>query len=63
MLTAAVRIPVAVGLNFTVMVQLALAAILVPHVLACEKSPAFVPVMLIPVKFNLVLPVFVTDRL
>jgi hypothetical protein len=48
MLSAAFREPVAVGLNVTVIVQLALAAMLVPQVSFSEKSPAFVPVTLIP---------------
>jgi hypothetical protein len=43
---AAVRVPVAVGLNPTVATQLAEAARLAPHVLlAMEKSPALVPVI------------------
>lgn len=40
--------------------SLALPAMLVPQVLVSEKSPGFGPVILIPVKFNCVLPVFVT---
>ena len=49
--TEAVRLPVAVGLNVTLIVQLADAARLAPHVCVWAKSPAFVPVrlMLIPV--------------
>ena len=54
-----VRVPVAVGLNVTVNVQLAFAARLVPHVVVSEKSSAFVPIIVIPVKFNSVLPLFV----
>ena len=60
MLTYASRVPVAVGLNVTLIMQLALAAMLVPQVLAWEKSPAFTPVMLIPVKFNCVPPTLVS---
>jgi hypothetical protein len=46
--TAAVRVPVAVGLKVTLMAQLALPAIPVPQVLVWTKSDAFVPVMAIP---------------
>ena len=63
MLTAAFRVPVAVGLNVTVIVQLALAAMLGPQVLVSEKSPGFVPVMLMPKKYICVLPVFVSVTL
>ena len=59
MLTAAVRDPLAVGLKVTVIVQLAPPAMLVPQLLICEKSLALLPVRLIPVKFNGVLPTFV----
>jgi hypothetical protein len=59
MVTAAVRFPVAVGVNVTVIVQLAPAAILLPQVLVSAKSPAFVPVMLIAVKFNWAVSIFV----
>ena len=59
-LTAAFRVPVAVGLKVTEIVQLAPAAILVPQVLVSEKSWKSVPVIVIPVNFNCVLPVFVT---
>jgi hypothetical protein len=45
--TEALRLPVAVGLNVTLMVQLADAARLAPHVCVWAKSPAFVPVRLI----------------
>lgn len=48
MVTEAVRVPVAVGLKMTLIVQLAPAATLAPQVLVCEKSPLFVPVMMIP---------------
>src|SRR5260221_83812 len=59
MLTPAFRVPVALGLNVTVIVQLALAAMLVPQVLVSKKSALFRPVRLIPVKFNCVVPTFV----
>ena len=48
--TEALRLPVAVGLKVTLIVQLALAARvagLMGHVLVCEKSPLLVPVMAI----------------
>jgi len=44
-LTFAVRAPVAVGLNVTLIVQFAFAARLAGHVLVCEKSPGFAPVI------------------
>lgn len=39
----AVLVPVAVGLNVTLMVQFAPAATELPQLLVCEKSPALVP--------------------
>jgi hypothetical protein len=42
-LIEAVRPPLAVGLNVTLMVHVPDAATLVPHVLVCEKSPTFAP--------------------
>ena len=39
----AVRFPRAVGVKVTLMVQLALAASALPHVLVCAKSPGLVP--------------------
>jgi hypothetical protein len=60
MLSNAFGKPVAVGLNLTVIAQLAFAAMFVPQVLISEKSPALVPLIVIPVKFNCVLPVFVS---
>jgi hypothetical protein len=59
MLKDPIRVPVAVGLNITVIAQLALAAMLVPQLFVCEKSLAFVPVIAMPVKFCCVLPMFV----
>ena len=44
MLTEAVRLPLAEGLNVTLIVQLALAATELPQVLVCAKSLALVPV-------------------
>jgi hypothetical protein len=59
--TEAVRLPVAVGLKVTLIVQFAPAATLAPQVFVCEKSPLFVPVMAIPepLKVRVALPVFV----
>lgn len=63
--TAADRAPVALGLKMTVMVQLALAATLAPQVFVCEKSPLFVPVMVMPdpLKDNVAFPVLVSVTL
>jgi hypothetical protein len=44
MVTEAFRLPAAVGVNVTEMLQFPPAATLAPHVLVCTKSPAFVPV-------------------
>jgi hypothetical protein len=43
MLTEAVRLPLAVGVKVTLMVQLPPAATELPQVLVCAKSPALVP--------------------
>ncbi len=45
--TAAERFPVTVGLKFTLIVQFAPTATLVPQALVCEKSLMFVPVIAI----------------
>jgi hypothetical protein len=50
--TDAVRAPVAVGLNVTLIVQFAPAATLAPQVLVCEKSPLFVPTIVMPEPLN-----------
>ena len=55
--TEAVRVPAAVGVNVTLMVQLALIATLVPQVFVWVKSPAFAPVIEIPEIFKAALPV------
>ena len=49
--TVAVRAPVAVGVNVTLIVQLEFAATVVPQLFVCAKSPALAPVIdtLIPV--------------
>ena len=44
--TEALRDPEAVGVNVTLMAQLAPAARVLPQVFVCAKSPAFAPVML-----------------
>jgi hypothetical protein len=60
--TEAFRVPVAVGLNVTLIVQLAPAATLAPQVFVCEKSPLFVPPIAIPEPLNVstAFPVFVS---
>ena len=60
--TEADRVPVAVGLNVTLMVQLAPAATLAPQVFVCEKSPLLAPVMAMPepLKVSVAFPVFVS---
>src|SRR5438309_11885845 len=45
MLTAALRVPMAVGLKVTLIVQLAPAANELPQAWVCAKSPALVPVI------------------
>ena len=47
-LTAAVNVPATVGLNVTVIMQLAPAAKPEPHVLVCKNEVLLVPDMLIP---------------
>jgi hypothetical protein len=59
MLTLALRLPEAVGLNVTVMVQLAPAARLLGQVLVWAKSAALVPVMAILVMLSALVPVLV----
>jgi hypothetical protein len=54
--------PVAVGLNVTLIVQFAPAARLAPQLFVWEKSPLFVPLMAMPepLKVSAALPVFVS---
>jgi hypothetical protein len=59
MLTDPLRVPVAVGANFTLIEQLAPADTLLPQVLVSEKSPALVPAMLMPVMARVPTPVLV----
>ena len=60
MLSADVRVPLAVGLNVTLMVQLAPAVNELPQVWVCAKSPPFVPVIAIPLIVKVVVPVFLS---
>jgi hypothetical protein len=55
--TAALRVPLAVGLKVTLIEQLAPAAIELPQVLVWAKSPGFVPVSAILVRVKAALPV------
>jgi preprotein translocase subunit SecB len=63
-LTAAVNAPDATGVNFTVIVQLALAATLAPQVSVSEKEPELAPVIEIPnpapLRLNAPVPVFLS---
>ncbi len=63
MLRVPVRVPEAVGVKVTLMLQLAPAATELPQVLVCVKSPLFVPVTAMLVRLSEALPVFesVTD--
>ena len=60
MLTEAVRLPLAAGVNVTLIVQLLPAATELPHVLVCAKSLALVPVSARLVMFKAALPVLVS---
>jgi hypothetical protein len=55
--TLAVRLPLAVGVKVTLMVQLAPVARELPHVFVCTKSPLLVPVIAMLVRLTAVLPV------
>ena len=63
MFTDAERVPSTVGINVTVMVQLAPGPTLDPQVFVCAKSPAFVPVIEMLVTLRLVVPTFVNVEL
>src|ERR1051326_8883561 len=55
------RCPSATGLKFTVILQLAcVATAAAMHVLVCEKSPGFEPLIATPETCNVLLPEFVT---
>src|SRR5689334_22460941 len=58
--TAAVRTPIAEGVNRTTMVQLAPTASELPQLLFCVKSVELTPVTVIPEMLNAMLPVFVS---
>jgi len=59
--TAAVRIPVAVGVNVTLIVQFPLfAATELPQLFVCAKSPLFAPVTPMLVILRAALPVLVS---
>ena len=58
--SVAERVPPAVGVNVTLMVQLELAASEVPQLFVCAKSPLLVPVMAILEIFNGPLPELVS---
>src|SRR5438874_3554031 len=59
MFRVAVRVPNAVGLNVTLMLQLVPATNEVPQVWVCAKFPAFVPVIPMPMMGKVVVPTFV----
>jgi hypothetical protein len=63
MLTAAVRVPAAVGVKVTLIVQLLFAATELPQVFVSAKSPGLVPVMLTLVMLKLALPVLLSFTL
>ena len=54
--TPALRVPVAVGLNVTLIVQLVPAARLAPQVCVWVKSPLLVPVMAMPLMLSAAAP-------
>ena len=56
--SVAARVPVAVGVKVTLIVQFAPAARLVPQLLVWPKSPLLVPVMVMPLMLNEALPEF-----
>jgi hypothetical protein len=58
MVSAAARLPVADGVNLTLMAQLAPPGRLVPHVLVCVKSVLFAPVMEMELIVSGVVPAF-----
>ena len=62
MVTAAVRVPLALGVKVTLIVQLEPAATLDAQLLVCAKSLPFVPVMAILVMLSVALPLLVRVR-
>jgi hypothetical protein len=63
MLTVAVRVPKALGVNFTTIVQLLLTANELAQPFVCEKSPALGPTILMLFMVMVELPVFDTVTL
>jgi hypothetical protein len=59
-LSAAVRVPLAVGLKVILTLQVAPVANELPQVWVCAKSPALVPVMEIPPMLMAVVPTLVS---
>lgn len=59
-LSAAVRVPLAVGLNVTLMLQLAPAPKELPQLWVCAKSPTLVPVIAIPLIVKVLVPTLVS---
>jgi hypothetical protein len=59
MVIVALRVPVVVGVNVTLMVQFDPAATIGPQLLTCEKSPALVPETWILETFISAFPEFV----
>jgi hypothetical protein len=57
-LTAAVRVPLAIGLKVTLIVQLAPAANELPQLWVCANSTALIPVIAMLVMVKLAVPVF-----
>ena len=60
MLTAALRLPAAVGVNVTLTWQLLLGAKVGPQVLVSAKSLAFAPMIPMPDSVTVAVPVFVS---
>jgi hypothetical protein len=58
--TFAVRFPLTVGVNVTVMVHVAPDAMLDPQVLVCAKSPGFIPTIAMLDTATATLPLLVT---
>jgi hypothetical protein len=56
--TAALRAPVAVGVNVTLILQMAPTATLVPQVFVWLKSPLFAPVIVMLLMLSAAVPVF-----
>jgi hypothetical protein len=59
----AARLPVAVGLNVTLITQFAAAATFAPQVFVSEKSPTLAPPTAMPLIFSGAVPLFVSVTL